>query len=124
MYVSGILPNVLYLALRPNVQFYGPSGVVYAFLGVVLGLSIFNLFPSEMSGLNRHAVKAYYQNLRNLALAMLSALVFVFVFGFLLLDPAVFFSTAPNANVFAHGLGFLVGFASAYAYRQLTHKSW
>jgi membrane associated rhomboid family serine protease len=124
MYVSGIIPNLLSLVLRPNVQFYGPSGVVYGFLGVVLGLSIFNLFPSKLEGLNFPKLRTYYLNLRNSTLAVLSAVVFVYVFGLFVTNPAAFLSVGPNVNVFAHSLGFILGFASTYIYWYLTHKRW
>lgn len=120
MYVSGIVPNALFLALRPGVQFFGPSGVIYGFLGVTLALSIFNIFPPGLRRGGGITLTAYYQNMRNFGLAVLNLFVFVSLFGFLVVNTSLFLGAGPNVDVFAHGLGFLLGLASGYLYWYLT----
>ena len=123
MFVCGILPNVILLAIRPNWTIYGSSGVIYSFLGIVMGLSFFNMLPPTFKGLTVGRLKAYYSSSRSLALLSLNAIVFVSLFFFLFTNADLFFSSGPNVNVFAHALGFGFGFFSTYAYRYYTRHS-
>ena len=43
MYVGGISANLIGIAYNHNVISYGPSGVVYAFIGIVISLSLINI---------------------------------------------------------------------------------
>jgi membrane associated rhomboid family serine protease len=124
MFASGVIPNILLIAIHPTEEVYGPSGVVYGFIGIVVGLSMFNIFPARWEGLTLKGLGAYYLVPSNIALTILNFLVLATLFVFLIGDTSQFLSVAPNVNVFGHSLGFAMGFLSAYLYRHHTHNKW
>ena len=113
IYASAVVSAILWLLLRPESESFGPSAVVYAFIGVTLGMSVFNAIPR---GKTLKDFRGYYSNFATKALSILNILLLGLVLAFILLSPNVFLSVGPNVNVFEHGVSFLMAFALVYAY--------
>ena len=109
MYVAGILAGLIEIAHNHNIVSFGPSSVVYAFIGIVVSLSLINiLLPNWERGkdeITKIEDKTYF---------IINLIVFLFFFVWIFFDPASFISKAPNVNYAVHGIAFLIGFVGTF----------
>ncbi len=109
MYIGGISANLIDIAYQHNVISYGPSGVVYAFMGIVVSLSLINiLLPNWERGKDKIAEvidKSY---------VVINLMVFLFFFLWIFFYPGSFISKAPNVNYTVHGIAFIIGFVGTF----------
>ncbi len=109
MYVGGISANFIDIAYKHNVISYGPSGVVYAFIGIVISLSLINiLLPNWERG------KDEIIKIRDRGYVAINIMVFVFFFLWIFFYPGSFISKAPNVNYAVHGIAFIIGFVGTF----------
>ncbi len=110
MFGAAIVTNIAWWAGRlmanPGLEFtsQGASGLVYAFSGGVFGFALMNMLhvPSKLKD------KAIPR--RKVVAAIMSNIVIVaMILGLVMIVPDIFLSKAPGNNVFAHGIGFLLG---------------
>jgi hypothetical protein len=113
IFASAIISAATWLLIRPWTESYGPSAVVYAFIGFVIGMSLLNVVPR---GRTLADFRAYYSSFSNVALGILNLLVAGVILTQIFLSPDTFLSVGPNVNVFEHGVSFLIAFGSACVY--------
>ncbi|MGC8817381.1 MAG: rhomboid family intramembrane serine protease [Candidatus Hadarchaeum sp.] len=132
-FLAGIGANVLeYPFLLTSLKSaYGASGVVYGALGIVLSCAIQDLpdnFRFLMRGRQRLAGRRRKRVLRFSAIgvkfysSLMSLSLVISLLILVVLDVSSFLSVAPGVDVFAHGVGFLIGFLSFGALRILDRK--
>ena len=109
---SAIVSAALWLGFEPASQSFGPSAVVYAFIGVVFGTCIFNIVPR---GRTLNELRKYYSATRAKVLLVMNAFMVSFIACFLAFYPAAFLSVGPHVNVFEHGVSFLLALSLVYA---------
>ncbi|MCL4397391.1 rhomboid family intramembrane serine protease [Candidatus Parvarchaeota archaeon] len=110
MYVAGISANLIDIAYKHNVISFGPSGVVYAFIGIVVSLSLINiLLPNWERGKND------ITKIEDKTYVIINLIVFVFFFLWIFFYPASFISKSQGVNYAVHGIAFLIGFVGTFA---------
>jgi len=94
-----------------NVSSLGSSGMVYAALGVVLASALYNI-PKNLAGIRDilTARKKSDRNIRRLIAPSFAIVAFLILLFESVGDPETFFSAAPGIDVFAHVLGFFIGY--------------
>ena len=119
---SAIISAALWLGFRPASESFGPSAVVYAFIGVVFGTCIFNVVPH---GRTLNELGSYYSAPRAKVLLIMNAFMAVFIAGFLAFYPAAFLSVGPHVNNFEHGVRFHLahGHVNAYLFPEFRTPS-
>ena len=109
MYVGGISANLIGIAYKHNVISYGPSGVVYAFMGIVISLSLINILLPNWERwkdeITRILIATY---------PLSNILVFVFFFLWIIFYPGSFISKGPGVNYAVHGIAFIIGFVGTF----------
>src|SRR5437870_3426939 len=110
-FVSAVLANLLVFVIQPGSSPFGASGVVYAVIGVTVGLSLVNslhytrklLGGPKQDGLVR---LLWFANL----------LVFVPLFIVVISSPAGFAGVGEGVNALGHILAFLAGLLASAAF--------
>jgi membrane associated rhomboid family serine protease len=129
VFLSGIIGSAIEypILLKTQDVSYGASGMVYGALGVLLAACLRSL-PAQTEFLAKERRRRARRrggpsrlgrkSLRTLpsvmSLALLASLVLL-----IFTSPAAFLSVAPDVDVLAHGLGFLLGFLPAIALLRL-----
>ncbi|MGC8533791.1 MAG: hypothetical protein ACP5MV_04170 [Candidatus Parvarchaeum sp.] len=109
MYVSGISANLIEIAYNHNIISFGPSGVVYAFIGIIVSFSVINiLLPNWERG------KDSITKIEDKGYVLINLIVFVFFFLWIFFSPGSFISKAPNVNYAVHGIAFTIGFVGTF----------
>lgn len=111
---DGIEFTVWRLVGAQNVSSFGASGMVYAAIGVMLASALCNL-PKNMAGIRDilTARKKSDRDIRRVLAPSFAIVAFAVLFFQLVSSPDNFFSAGPGIDVFAHTLGFSIGFYSA-----------
>jgi len=123
VFVAGIGANLLEYPLalaNPGDSSWGASGIVYGALGVLLSSAVQSL-PANMNRIKkerrqwtgkRRARRIFRFDKRSLRMmpSLMSFSILVSIMILLVFDAGTFLSVAPNVDVFAHGVGFLLGF--------------
>ncbi len=123
VFIAGIGANLLEYPLalaRPGDASWGASGIVYGALGVVFSAAV-QLLPASLRTIARERrrragkprrLRVFRFGRRSLrtfpSLLVLSLVATIIVM--LAFDAETFLNVAPNIDVFAHGVGFLLGF--------------
>ena len=109
MYVAGISASLIEIAYNHNIISFGPSGVVYGFIGIVVSLSLINiLLPNWERGkdnITKIEDKAYF---------IINLIVFLFFFVWIFFYPASFISKSQGVNYAVHGIAFIIGFLGTF----------
>ena len=131
-FIGGIGANLLEYIIgfvRPIGQSWGASGVGYALIGVVLAKSLLsapNGFQDLPYLVHRKKQKNPSQERRinEIQSNVMSLVIAAIIVVYIVISPAVFLNVAPNVDVFAHGVGFLIGLFGfwLFFYRDFTSK--
>ncbi len=124
IFIAGIGANLIEYPLalaNPSDRSWGASGVVYGALGVAFASAV-RLLPAHLSTIVKYrrrrakrprGWKAFKLDRRSMrafpslfALSMVVSILLLLVF-----DAGAFLNVAPGIDYFAHGVGFLLGFA-------------
>jgi len=118
IFISGFLADgVEFLVWRLtgtlNVSSFGASGIVYAAIGVLLASALYS-FPKNAARIRELVAKRKQSSkfIRDAMVPAFAMLTFVVLLFELVSNPADFFSAAPGIDVFAHEMGFLIGYNS------------
>lgn len=123
VFIAGIGANLLEYPLalaNPGDSSWGASGIVYAALGVVFSSAV-QMLPANLNFIARERrrraskprqLKIFRFDRRSLHSfpSLLSLSLVASIIALLIFDPGSFLNVAPNVDVFAHGVGFLLGF--------------
>jgi membrane associated rhomboid family serine protease len=110
-FASAVLANLLVFVIQPGSSPFGASGVVYAIIGVTVGLSLANLLHYAMILIQR--AKA---DRETRVLSFENAVVFGTLFILVLSSPAGFAGVGTGVNAAGHILAFLAGLFASAAY--------
>ncbi|MCW1294889.1 MAG: hypothetical protein OH338_01160 [Candidatus Parvarchaeota archaeon] len=109
MYVAGISASLIEIAYNRNIISFGPSGVVYGFIGIVVSLSLINiLLPNWERG------KDYITKIEDKTYFIINLIVFLFFFVWIFFYPASFISKSQGVNYAVHGIAFIIGFLGTF----------
>jgi membrane associated rhomboid family serine protease len=105
IFMMAVISNLIWVVFVPNTSVIGSSGIVYAFMGVLMGFSLLNSL--EILNLKRCDKKN-----RKYLLAMVVSNLCIFLMFFLqiLSSPQTFLNVAPKVNSSIHDMSFLGGF--------------
>lgn len=117
IFLIGFAANALWVAVRPDTFSWGPSGVVYSLLGVLMVFTLFDGIPARPTSWNP---RDWYGSKEQLNSAMNNLVIFSSTVLILFLNPAQFLSAGPNINVFVHAISFLGGYFAAFLYRSAS----
>ncbi|MEM0143474.1 MAG: hypothetical protein QXL94_05940 [Candidatus Parvarchaeum sp.] len=111
MYVGGVAANLFGLITMPRVIFYGQSGVVYSFMGIVFGFIVLNLF-SAVRNVKKGTIKrlgskkySYYKRFS----LYFNLIFFIIILLEVVIEPSLFLSKALGVDTPIHGVAFLLG---------------
>ncbi|HXW36514.1 MAG TPA: hypothetical protein VEJ36_01225 [Nitrososphaerales archaeon] len=110
MFACAITANTMFILVYPHLDSFGPSGVMYAFLGGLIGFAVLNMI---------HATRGTgYEGStdRRRSAMMLNGVIVVLVPLFFFFDPTGFLSASMHANAFVHGISLVGGLFSASIY--------
>jgi len=108
---DGIEFTVWQLKGLQGVSSFGASGMVYAALGIVLASALYNI-PKHLASIRdiMAARKKSDRDTRRLTVPSFAIAAFLILLFEVFSDPGTFFSVAPGIDVFAHVLGFFIGY--------------
>jgi membrane associated rhomboid family serine protease len=97
IFLSAIVSNFLWIAIAPQSNVVGSSGLVYASQGVVMGVALLNgVRVVELSKLNK----------REKGWSMINLIIFGFMFIQILIQPQVFLNVGPGVASSVHAFSF------------------
>ncbi len=119
MFAIGVTVNVAAEYLAPMMQSFGPSGVIYALLGSLLGFTFLDMLPARPTGLS---LASFYPDRRGRQRALESSLGFGGIVAFMVAAPQQFLSAGPRIDLFVHSVGMAAGFTCVLAVEQLVKR--
>jgi len=136
VFMAGIGANLLEYPLaleNPGDASWGASGIVYGALGVVLSSAI-QMLPTHINvimkerrrwigrGRRQRILKFNRGSLKTLP-SLLAFSLFISILLMIIFDMGSFLNVAPDVDVFAHGVGFLLGFIGFTAWQFIGRES-
>ena len=108
MYSVGISVNALQLVFMKGILYYGPSGVLYAFFGIVFGFAVLDTLDSPFK-VKLNKILSRGQNYKAKGHFIVNITVLLLIAGWIYLDTGSFLSKARNVDYATHGTAFLGG---------------
>lgn len=125
MFAIGIGVNVLQIVFVHGILYYGPSGVLYAFFGLIFGFAILDTLESPFR-VKLHGILDL-KSRQALSHFVVNVIILLMISGWIYIDTGGFLSKAPNVDYAAHGMAFLGGMivtlVFGFSTRHLLKKS-
>jgi hypothetical protein len=110
LFFSAILANVVWVVVLPQAKSLGSSGIVYASMGIVMGLSLDTTchdFRNMLRNLKNEPLKNFFKKYFSIIynLSVFSSFLF-----FIIANPEKFLSAGPGINTLVHSISFIASF--------------